>query len=218
MSTSEQTCLLTIKKSYTAFGEFAFCSKTGKTTHASRAKELIRVYKDKMLYSGGWKSLTETEDYKPKMSQVFHVEWTYPEGWISGSVLSYMLSTDPISFDIQHSTPSGKDGIFRFVIEDYALEYMDKPLRIYAILFEPIEGSTIRRKRTIVAQSDVVYMRPPLIKDKDTETNTECPICTEHVTESDMEITLCGHVFHHSCLKPVRQEKRNCPLCRSDDY
>lgn len=49
----------------------------------------------------------------------------------------------------------------------------------------------------------------------------ECPICYELLTVEDSRITACSHVFHHSCLERILNEKRvlaeatPCPYCRT---
>ena len=43
---------------------------------------------------------------------------------------------------------------------------------------------------------------------------TECPICIEKLTETDLIVTRCGHSFHSSCLLKHLNRNDNCPCCR----
>ncbi len=42
----------------------------------------------------------------------------------------------------------------------------------------------------------------------------DCPICLEKF--SSPVATVCGHVFCFECLRSVLEQKKVCPLCRSD--
>lgn len=48
---------------------------------------------------------------------------------------------------------------------------------------------------------------------KPTDT-TECPICIEKLTETDLIVTRCGHSFHSGCLLKHLNRNDNCPCCR----
>jgi hypothetical protein len=43
---------------------------------------------------------------------------------------------------------------------------------------------------------------------------TECAICMEEFSETDIMVTQCGHKFHSSCMFKHLQNKNNCPCCR----
>lgn len=45
----------------------------------------------------------------------------------------------------------------------------------------------------------------------------ECPICLENI-QDDRATTLCGHIFHTSCLCRVANRTNACPLCRARLY
>jgi len=41
-----------------------------------------------------------------------------------------------------------------------------------------------------------------------------CSICIETI-EKGFFISLCGHSFHHSCIKHWNEKRNTCPMCRS---
>lgn len=48
-----------------------------------------------------------------------------------------------------------------------------------------------------------------------------CPICRDLIyeiwnTEPTTSITRCGHIFHYACLKKYFDQRKTCPICRSD--
>ncbi|ALC42581.1 nopo [Drosophila busckii] len=46
--------------------------------------------------------------------------------------------------------------------------------------------------------------------------NLNCVICAELFTHSDeVHVTVCGHMFHHSCLKQWMDRSKTCPQCRN---
>ena len=48
------------------------------------------------------------------------------------------------------------------------------------------------------------------------EGNEACPVCQETLGLKNVVTTECGHKFHYSCLFTWNNEKRSCPLCRTD--
>ena len=42
----------------------------------------------------------------------------------------------------------------------------------------------------------------------------ECPICYESLDASPVRSTLCGHVFHTTCLSMWLMTRHTCPMCR----
>jgi hypothetical protein len=47
----------------------------------------------------------------------------------------------------------------------------------------------------------------------------ECPICLDKVKEnSNVFLTLCGHLFHHDCLNQAMSFRKKCPTCRRGIY
>lgn len=44
---------------------------------------------------------------------------------------------------------------------------------------------------------------------------TECTICLDKI-ESDAKGTLCGHVFHKSCIVSWASIKPTCPICKAN--
>ena len=47
--------------------------------------------------------------------------------------------------------------------------------------------------------------------------SSECPICLENI-QDERATTLCGHIFHTSCLCRVANRTNACPLCRAPLY
>ena len=43
---------------------------------------------------------------------------------------------------------------------------------------------------------------------------TECPICMEELTSTDLFVTRCGHSYHGGCLMKHLTRNDNCPCCR----
>jgi hypothetical protein len=47
----------------------------------------------------------------------------------------------------------------------------------------------------------------------------ECPICLDKIKEnSNVFLTLCGHLFHHDCLNEAMIFRKKCPTCRRGIY
>ncbi len=47
----------------------------------------------------------------------------------------------------------------------------------------------------------------------------ECPICLDNIEkESNVFLTLCGHLFHHDCLNEAISFHQKCPTCRRHIY
>lgn len=42
-----------------------------------------------------------------------------------------------------------------------------------------------------------------------------CPVCLESIEESRW-ITVCGHAFHHACLRHWLRTHTSCPMCREE--
>lgn len=47
--------------------------------------------------------------------------------------------------------------------------------------------------------------------DEDEET---CGICLCEISENDIGVTKCGHLFHYQCIKTVITQRHQCPYCR----
>ncbi|EDW02724.1 E3 ubiquitin-protein ligase TRAIP [Drosophila grimshawi] len=46
--------------------------------------------------------------------------------------------------------------------------------------------------------------------------NLNCVICSELFTQSDdVYVTICGHMFHHTCLMQWLERSKTCPQCRN---
>ncbi|KAH8415783.1 hypothetical protein KR222_000901 [Zaprionus bogoriensis] len=46
--------------------------------------------------------------------------------------------------------------------------------------------------------------------------NLNCVICAELFTQSDeVFVTVCGHMFHHTCLQQWLERSKTCPQCRN---
>ena len=47
----------------------------------------------------------------------------------------------------------------------------------------------------------------------------ECPICLDNIEkDSNVFLTLCGHLFHHDCLNEAMSFRQKCPTCRRHIY
>lgn len=43
-----------------------------------------------------------------------------------------------------------------------------------------------------------------------------CPICQEDISDADVVMTLCKHVYCHSCISKWFKEHVTCPVCNAD--
>ena len=43
---------------------------------------------------------------------------------------------------------------------------------------------------------------------------TQCSICFAAIDKSELTLTNCGHMFHHSCLLTWKLHNSTCPYCR----
>ena len=42
-----------------------------------------------------------------------------------------------------------------------------------------------------------------------------CPICLENILlQNNIFLTICGHLFHHKCIKECLTYSKKCPTCR----
>ena len=48
------------------------------------------------------------------------------------------------------------------------------------------------------------------------EEDRECPICMEEMSNEDMAITACGHLFHFDCVSDTIRAQKRCPTCRNN--
>lgn len=48
------------------------------------------------------------------------------------------------------------------------------------------------------------------------ESDNECVICLENLSEDDIAILECGHYFHYKCVEKWLK-KENCPTCRDGE-
>lgn len=47
----------------------------------------------------------------------------------------------------------------------------------------------------------------------------ECPICFEQIEKSKSISTICGHIFHETCLQIcLRDWDKLCPMCRTEQF
>jgi len=53
-------------------------------------------------------------------------------------------------------------------------------------------------------------IKSPIINIK----NQDCPICLEHIEETNSAVTSCGHCFCLSCIIKSGRRNNDCPLCR----
>ena len=50
----------------------------------------------------------------------------------------------------------------------------------------------------------------------DINDNEICPICMEDITEDNLAVTMCGHIFCYECINIVVERSNKCPNCRND--
>ncbi|CAK55985.1 unnamed protein product (macronuclear) [Paramecium tetraurelia] len=44
--------------------------------------------------------------------------------------------------------------------------------------------------------------------------NTQCVVCLDNLNQKEISVSICGHIFHHLCLKKWLMKVLTCPSCR----
>jgi len=58
------------------------------------------------------------------------------------------------------------------------------------------------------------YVAKKVIKQAIADNDTNCSICVDEITNSNVGVMPCGHIFHASCLNSFDTHSRICPNCR----
>ncbi|CAD8043492.1 unnamed protein product [Paramecium primaurelia] len=46
------------------------------------------------------------------------------------------------------------------------------------------------------------------------QSNTQCVVCLDNLNQKEISVNICGHIFHHLCLKKWLMKVLTCPSCR----
>jgi hypothetical protein len=116
------------------------------------------------------------------------------------------------------------DRIIRYSEEISKLEKDNKTSLItYSNLKEDLERAKVRlvelEKVKLGKEKTVSYYKNfiNLISDIDNIKKEECPICLCAISEDNIGITICGHIYCYSCIKTViSQTFKKCPTCKRE--
>ena len=79
-------------------------------------------------------------------------------------------------------------------------------------------NKSIDKKKKKKRKAPLYATKPVLTRSKANEiAETDCPICTEHIDECDVELWAgCRHAFHRHCIGKWTATEKNakCPMCR----
>ena len=71
-----------------------------------------------------------------------------------------------------------------------------------------------RRSENATSIHEEQDQRTDLVGEEDGSPNFECPVCLEHKSKADSELTYCKHRFCSRCFDICVVQSNSCPLCR----
>lgn len=75
----------------------------------------------------------------------------------------------------------------------------------------PKQNDEDKNNKDSTGDSNVMDMLTSQISNDEEET---CGICLDEISEEDIGVTKCGHIFCYKCIKTIITQKNQCPYCR----